>query len=509
MSSKSTNTLINPISLSQAHIPTGVAGLDDVLCGGYAEGSLHLIEGAPGTGKTTLALQFLLDGQSKGERALYITLSETRAELIRNARTRGWTLDELDIFELVPPELTLNPKQDQTVLYASDLELGETVEMVCREIERVRPKRVVFDSVAEIRLLSQSPLRYRRQVLALKHYLEQQGCTALFLDDLTQEVDETSLHSLAHAVIRLHQGPMQFGGDRRRLRVFKMRGRAFRSGFHDFVIREDGLVVFPRLIAAEHHRDYSDEEPVESGLPELDALLGGGLDWGTSTLVMGPAGSGKSSISLQYACAALGRGEKVLIVAFDETRRVLLKRAAGLGFQLAEALEAGQLQLEHVDPAELSPGELTGMVRAAVEAGAQMVILDSLTGYQNAMPDEAHLTLQMHELLTYLGQQGVVSILVLAQHGLVGPMQTTVDLTYISDTVLLLRFFEAAGKIRRALSVMKKRTGGFESTIREFALGNGGLRVGEALTQFQGVLTGVPSFSGGASKLLDGNGHGL
>lgn len=498
----------NPDFLPQANVPTGVPGLDDVLCGGYAESSLHLIEGAPGTGKTTLALQFLLDGQTKGERGLYITLSETRAELARNARTHGWTLDDLAIFELVPPELTLNPKQDQTVLYASDLELGETVELVRKEIERVRPKRVVFDSVAEIRLLSQSPLRYRRQILALKHYLESQDCTALFLDDLTQEVDETSLHSLAHAVIRLHQGALQFGGDRRRLRVFKMRGRAFKGGFHDFVIRKAGVEVFPRLIAAEHHRDYSDATPVESGLPELDALLGGGLDWGTSTLLMGASGSGKSSIALQYACAALGRGEKVLMVAFDETRRVFLKRAGGLGFDLSGALETGRLQLEHVDPAELSPGELSGMVRLAVENGAGIVILDSLTGYQNAMPEEAHLTLQMHELLTYLGQQGVVSILVLAQHGLVGPMQTTVDLTYISDTVVLLRFFEAAGKIRRALSVMKKRTGSFEPTIREFALGKGGLRVGEALTQFQGVLTGVPSFSGGASKLLDGNGHG-
>jgi circadian clock protein KaiC len=489
-------------------VPTGVPGLDDVLSGGYADSSLHLIEGAPGAGKTTLALQFLLDGQTKGERGLYITLSETRAELMRNAQAHGWSLDGLDIFELVPPELTLNPKQDQTVLYASDLELGETVDMVLKEIERVQPKRVVFDSVAEIRLLSQNALRYRRQILALKHYLSKQACTALFLDDLTQDAGETSLHSLAHAVIRLHQTPLQFGGDRRRLRIFKMRGRAFKGGFHDFVIRRGGIVVFPRLIAAEHHRDYSDATPVASGLPELDDLLGGGLDRGTSTLVMGPSGSGKSSIALQFASTALARGEKVLMVAFDETRRVLMKRAGGLGFALTDALEAGRLLLEHVDPAELSPGELSGMVRRAVEAGVQMVILDSLTGYQNAMPEETYLTLQMHELLTYLGQQGVVTILVLAQHGLVGPMQTTVDLTYISDTVLLLRFFEAEGRIRRAMSVMKKRTGGYESAIREFALGDGGLRVGPTLTQFQGVLSGTPAFSGTAAKLLDGDGHG-
>lgn len=493
---------------SDTLVQTGVPGLDDVLAGGYADSSLHLIEGPPGAGKTTLALQFLLDGRSKGERGLYITLSETKAELERNAKSHGWSLEGLDIFELVPPELTLNPKQDQSVLYASDLELGETVEMVLKEIERVRPRRVVFDSVAEIRLLSQNALRYRRQILALKHFLSQQTCTALFLDDLSQDPGETSLHSLAHAVIRLQQTALQFGGDRRRLRVFKMRGRPFKGGFHDLVIRRGGIVVFPRLIAAEHHRDYSDATPVASGLAELDDLLGGGLDRGTSTLVMGPSGAGKSSIALQYACAALGRGEKALIVAFDETRRVLLKRAAGMGFELADALESGELMLEHVDPAEISPGELSGLVRRAVEAGVRMVILDSLTGYQNAMPEESYLTLQMHELLTYLGQQGVVTILVLAQHGLVGPMQTTIDLTYISDTVLMLRFFEAEGKIRRAMSVMKKRTGNYEAAIREFALSREGLRVGPALTQFQGVLTGVPSFAGAASKLMDGNQNG-
>jgi circadian clock protein KaiC len=483
-------------------VPTGIAGLDDVLGGGFADSSLHLIEGSPGTGKTTLALQFLLDGRTKGERGLYITLSETRAELIRSARSHGWSLEGLDIFELVPPELTLNPKKGQTVLYAADLELGETVDVVLGEVGRVRPKRVVFDSVSEIRLLSQSSLRYRRQILALKYFLAKQGCTALFLDDLTQE-EETSLHSLAHGVVRLHQGPLQFGGDRRRLRVFKMRGREFKEGHHDFVIRRGGLVVFPRLVAAEHHRAYSDAEAVQSGLPALDQLLGGGLDRGTSTLIMGPSGSGKSSITLQFVCAALARGERALLLSFDETRRVLLKRAGGLGFDLARHIEEGRINLQNIDPAEISPGELAGLVRSAVDEGVRLVIFDSLTGYQNAMPGESYLTLQMHELLTYLGQQGVVTILVLAQHGLVGAMQTPVDLTYVSDTVLLLRFFEATGEIRRAISVMKKRTGLFESTIREFAIDRDGLRLGPALRQFQGVLTGVPSYSGVASELLE------
>lgn len=315
-------------------ISTGVPGLDYVTAGGYTRASLHLIEGAPGAGKTTLGLQFLIEGVAQGESGLYVSLSETREELLENARTHGWSLEGVDIFELVPPELTLDPQQDQTVLYASDLELGETVGMVMREVERRKPRRVVFDSVSEIRLLSQSALRHRRQILALKHFFAQQGCTVLFLDDMTQEIEETSLHSLAHAVIRLSQSPLQFGGDRRRLRIYKMRGREFRGGFHDFVIRTGGVEVFPRLIAAEHHRDYSDDVPVASGIPELDRLLGGGLDRGTGTLLLGPAGSGKSTLCLQFVHASLERGEKALILSFDESRRVLLKRAAGVGVDL-------------------------------------------------------------------------------------------------------------------------------------------------------------------------------
>lgn len=484
-------------------MPSGIPGLDEVLAGGFSCANVHLIEGAPGTGKTTLGLQFLLDGRARGERGLYVTLSETRRELVRTAKTHGWSLDGIEIFELVPPELTLDPEQEQTLVYASDLELGETVAMVRQEVERVKPERVVFDSVSEIRLLSQGSLRYRHQVLALKNFLALQKCTALFLDDLTQQAEETSLHSMVHGVVRLYQTAMQFGGHRRRLQVAKLRGRDYKGGFHDFVIRKGGLRVYPRLIAAEHDRDLSASEPVSSGIEELDALLGGGLSRGTSTLIMGPSGTGKSSLTLQMASAALARGEKVLIVAFDETRRVLNTRAQGLRIDLSGPAASGQLRLEHVDPAQLSPGELIGMVREHVERGVQVVVLDSLTGYQNAMPEESHLTLHMHELLTYLGQQGVVTLLVLAQHGLVGAMQSSVDLTYISDTVLLLRFFEAAGRIRRAMSVMKKRTGPHEQTIREFKIGPDGLRMGPALQEFHGILTGAPAFSGAASTLLE------
>jgi circadian clock protein KaiC len=493
--------------LDDTTAPSGAPGLDYVMAGGYERASLHLIEGAPGAGKTTLSLQFLMDGRDRGERGLYVSLSETRAELIRSAASHGWNLDGIDIFELVPPELTLDPKRDQTILYASDLELGETVDMVMKEVERLKPHRVVFDSVAEIRLLSQSALRHRRQILALKHFLARRGCTALFLDDMTQEIEETSLHSLANGVVRLQQQALAFGGDRRRLRVFKLRGRAFRGGYHDYVIRKGGITVYPRLIAAEHHSDYSDDTPVQSGIPELDKLLGGGLDRGTGTLIMGPAGSGKSTLTLQFLRAAVDRGEKALIIAFDEARRVLLKRAAGLGVDLAAMERGGSLSIEHVDPAELSPGELTGMIRRYVEGGVSVLVLDSLSGYQNAMPEETFLTLQMHELLSYLGQQGVVTLMVLAQHGLVGHMQTTVDLTYISDTVMLLRFFEASGRIRRALSVLKKRTGSHETTIREFMIEPQGLRVGPVLDEFQGVLTGVPSYSGRGGGLMEKRAH--
>ncbi|HSR00246.1 MAG TPA: ATPase domain-containing protein [Sphingomicrobium sp.] len=488
-------------------VTTGLPALDYILRGGFAANRIHLVEGEPGAGKTTLGLQFLLDGQRKGERCLYITLSEGRDELIKVGETHGWNLHGIDIFELVPPELSLDPEREQSILYASDLELGETVRLVMDEVARVAPARVVFDSLSEIRLLAQGALRFRRQVLALKHFFASRHCTVIFLDDLTQREDDLSLHSLAHGVVRLEQIALTYGAERRRLRVYKMRGRAFHGGFHDFLIRTGGLDVFPRLVAGSHPQREVKREVAQSGIPQLDDLVGGGLDFGTSTLIVGPSGSGKSTIAMQYVAQALRKGDKCLFVSFDETQRVFHERARGLGWDFLEQEEKGSLMFRQVDPAELSPGELAGTVSQAVEQeGARVVVLDSLTGYQHAMPEEQFLLLQMHEMLTYLNQQGVLTMVILAQSGMVGQMQSPVDMTYLSDTVLLLRFFEAQGEIRRAISVVKKRTGAHESAIREMRIDAGaGIRVGEKLEGFRGVLTGNPIFEG-RGQLLEGRG---
>jgi circadian clock protein KaiC len=491
-----------------APVSTGVPGLDPVLNGGYASNRAHLIEGRPGCGKTTLGLQFLLDGVRAGERCLYITLSESKRELVSVAERHGWSLEGVDIYELVPPELSLDPKQLQTLIHASDLELGETVRMALEEIERVKPTRVVFDSLSEIRLLSQGSLRYRRQVLALKSFFLLNNATVLMLDDLTSEQDDLNLHSISHAVIRLEQLAPVYGAEKRRLRVIKMRGTAVRGGYHDMIIRRGGVQVFPRLIAVEHRREF-DAGIATSGIAELDTLLGDGLHRGTSTLVVGPSGVGKSSLALAYVHAALRRGEPSLIISFDETTRIFLKRSASIGMDVLPHVESGLLRIEQVDPADLSPGEFSALVRDAVErSGARVVVIDSLTGYLNAMPEDEFVAPQMHELITYLNQQGVVTVLILAQHGMVGQMATPIDMTYLSDSVVLMRFFEAQGRIRRAVSVIKKRTGAHEDTIREYRIDNLGLRVGEPLTHFRGVLTGVPTYDGGEASLLkDREGH--
>lgn len=475
---------------------TGVPGLDDILIGGLATGRIFLLEGSPGTGKTTMALSFLLDGARNGEGGLYITLSETEQELRAGAESHGWTIDEkIKIFEVVPPESVLDSDQQQSLLYSSDLELGETTRLIFDAVERTKASRIVLDSLSEIRLLAQSSLRYRRQILALKHYFARQGSTVLLLDDLTADTTDKTVHSVAAGVIRLEEMTPDYGAERRRLRVIKYRAQPFRGGFHDFIIRHGGAHVFPRLVAAEHRRDFV-RGRVRSGIEGLDTLLGGGIEIGSSTLLLGPTGAGKSLISLQFVDRTIREGGKAAMFVFDEELGLLFDRAKPLGFDLAAMRDGGRLTITQLDAAELSPGEFSQRVRDSVrDSDVRMVVIDSLNGYQAAMPQENSLILHMHELLQYCNRQGVSTFLTVAQHGLIGEMKTPVDVTYLADSVILLRFFEAEGSVRRAISVIKKRTGKHEDTIREFWI-NDGLHVGEPLSQFHGVLRGTPVLPG-------------
>jgi len=487
-----------------ADCATGVSGLDEILSGGLAKGRLFLVEGSPGTGKTTLASQFLLAGVEAGEKVLYITLSETDEELRDGAASHGWTFGEnFVVFELVPPESLLNEEQQQSLLYSSDLELGETTKRIFEAFERVKPSRVVLDSLSEIRLLAQSSLRYRRQVLALKHYFSHHEATVLMLDDLTADVLDKTVHSVAHGVIRLEELSPSYGAERRRLRVLKYRGRRYRGGYHDFVIETDGLRAFPRLVSAEHRSGFKRETVPIDNAP-LNQLLGGGLERGASNLILGPAGTGKSLITLSFVKSAVERGEKAAMFVFDEELGLLFERCKKIGIDLEAMSDAGNLVIEQIDAAELTPGEFSERVRRCVEMhGALTVVIDSLNGYQAAMPEEQALVLHMHELLQYLNRQGVTTFLTVAQHGLVGDMKAPVDVTYLADTVILLRYFEALGRVRRAISIVKKRTGTHEDTIREFMIGSNGITLGEPLTGFQGVLRGVPSLVSNSADLLD------
>lgn len=482
---------------------TGVPGLDEILGGGLTKGHAFLLEGTPGTGKTTIAVKYLLEGEREGDKCLYITLSETVAELRSGAASHGWTLGEsITVFELVPPEDILDASRQQSLLYASDLELGETTKSIIDVIERVRPDRIVLDSLSEIRLLAQSSLKYRRQLLAMKHFFARHGATVLLLDDRTSEVSDKTAHSIVHGVIQLEELAPEYGAERRRVRVLKYRGTQFRGGYHDFTIRTGGVIVFPRLRAVEHKTAF-DRTRATTGLSELDALLGGGIERGTSTLVIGPAGTGKTLLTLQFIYAALQRGENAAVFVFDEELGLLLERARAIGIDLEAAQKSGQLHIDQVDAAELSPGEFAHRVQSVVaENEFRSVVIDSLNGYRAAMPDETSLVLHIHELFQFLNRQGVNTFLTVAQHGLVGDMKAPVEVTYLADTVIVLRYFEAFAQVRRAISVIKKRAGPHEDTIREYRIGSTGLKIGPPLNEFQGVLRGVPTLVGDRSALL-------
>ena len=483
-----------------AFISTGVAGLDDVLRGGFTRHRMYLLEGVPGSGKTTVALQFLLDGVRRGESVLYVTLSETEQEVRAVAESHGWSLDGITIRELVPSEDNLRPDDQYTMFHPSEVELGETARAILADVERIKPARVVFDSLSEMRLLAGNPLRYRRQILALKQFFNGRSCTVLLLDDMTSVQHDLQVQSIAHGVIRLEQLYPEFGSERRRLIVLKYRGVRFRGGYHDYVIVRGGLEVFPRLIASEHHRPVAMEK-LASGIVEMDTLLGGGIERGTSTLIVGAAGTGKSSVVAQFVAAAAARGDSAAMFVFDESIRTLLSRSSGLGIGLSAPIAAGRLTVQQVDPAELSPGEFIHAIRRSVELdGASIVVIDSLNGYLNAMPGERYMIIQLHELLTYLGQKGVATILVGAQHGLIGnQLVSPVDASYLADAVILMRYYETHGEVRQAISVVKKRGGAHERTIRDFRLEAGGIRIGPPLRDFRGVLTGAPILDGDAA----------
>jgi circadian clock protein KaiC len=485
--------------------PTGIEGLDDILAGGFPRRCFYLVQGDPGSGKTTLALQFLLEGVRRGEKAFYITLSETRDELLSVARSHGWSLDDIKLLDLSAIENLLQPEAQTTVFHPSEIELVRVSRLLLDEAEKVRPARVAFDSLSEFRLMSETALRYRRQLLNLKQMFAKMGSTVLLLDDnMTKGGIGGDPHvlSLTHGVILMEELSPDYGTSRRRLRVSKLRAVKFREGYHDYVIETGGLRVFPRMVPAEHHAEF-ERRPIPSGITELDELFGGGLDRGTTTLVLGPAGTGKSSLALQYGVKMAADGESSMFFAFDETRGVMLSRAKSLGFDLEKWMKKGLVTVQQVDPAELSPGEFADRIRRAVEGGCKLIVIDSLNGYLHAMPGEKYLDNQLHELSSYLNQQGVLTMLILAQHGLVAAAEAPVDLSYLSDTVVSLRYFEAHGEVRQAVAVIKKRSGQHERTIRELKLKPGkGLSIGEPLRDFQGILTGIPVFDGNKNQMI-------
>jgi circadian clock protein KaiC len=489
---------------STDRLSTGIAGLDYILKGGLPKSRLHLIEGSPGTGKTTLALMFVLEGERLGEKGLYITLSESKEELISAAASHGWSLDGIEILDLTESSDSLTDNSRYTVFHPSEIELDETTRAVLDEVERSCPARVVFDSLSEMRMLASDPLRFRRQILALKQYFLGRQCTVLLLDDRTSKAPDRQLESVAHGVLNLEYVPVEYGRQRHALRVVKMRGVNFQSGFHDFNIETGGIVVFPRL-SPERKVDFT-PGVLTSNNGNLDTLMGG-LHYGTSTILIGPAGVGKSTLAMMYAYSAAENGERAAVYLFDEGPETLFQRTSALGIDIKRHVDEGRIALRQIQLAELTPGELSYMVsREVEEKGARVVIIDSVNGYMMATPQERFLTMQFHELLSYLNRNGIVSILVVGQYGLVGSMQTPIDMSYLADSVVLMRYFEAEGSVRQAISILKKRTGDHERAIREFRIGLGGVHLGEPLSEFRGVLTGVPVYRGPIASLMEEGG---
>jgi circadian clock protein KaiC len=483
-------------------LSTGIPGLDDILGGGLPAERLYVVEGQPGSGKTTLSLQFLLEGRDRGERGLYVTLSETDQEVQGVAQSHGWSLAGIDFLDMVASPALTSPESQYTVFHPSEVELQDTVSSVLARVEQVQPTRVVLDSLSEMRLLARDPLRFRRQILALKQFFAARGSTVLLLDDQTTEGVEMSLHSLAHGVIRLEQLVLAHGAERRQLRVPKLRGVRFHSGYHDFVIRTGGLEVFPRIRLGMQPFDGG-RDVISSGSAPLDNLLGGGLVRGASVLLMGAPGTGKSVLASQCAAAAASRGERVCIYLFDERLHTFLERAEGLGMDIRRHVESGHISVTSLEPTELSPGEFASRLTSAADAGVRLVVIDSLNGFTQAMAQERQITSKIHELLGHLGSRGVTTLITLAQRGIFGsPPEEAADISYLADAVILLRYFEAQGEVRRAISAVKQRSAAHETTIREFRIGRGGLQLGEPLREFQGVLLGVPMYTGGGAGLL-------